>query len=96
MCIRDSLHTEEDAADGTAGEGPRVKCTADDGGQHRREAPVVDDLSLIHISVALVIYLVVYSTTESPVHLRRKALRPDLSLEGRLYEMCIRDRPIIS
>ena len=27
----------------------------------------------------------VYSTTESPVHLRRKALRPDLSLEGRLY-----------
>ena len=26
-----------------------------------------------------------YSTTESPVHLRRKALRPDLSLEGRLY-----------
>ena len=37
------LHTEEDAADGTAGEGLRVKCTADDGGQHRREAPVVDD-----------------------------------------------------
>ena len=36
-------------------------------------------------AVALVIYLVVYSTTESPVHLRRKALRPDLSLEGRLY-----------
>jgi len=33
----------------------------------------------------LVISLVVYSTTESPVHLRRKALRPDLSLEGRLY-----------
>ena len=27
----------------------------------------------------------VYSTTESPVHLRREALRPDLSLEGRLY-----------
>ena len=25
------------------------------------------------------------STTESPVHLRRKALRPDASLEGRLY-----------
>ena len=37
------LHTEEDAADGTAGEGLWVKCTADDGGQHRREAPVVDD-----------------------------------------------------
>ena len=36
-------------------------------------------------AVALVIYLVVYNTTESPVHLRRKALRPDLSLEGRLY-----------
>ena len=36
-------------------------------------------------AATLVIYLVVYSTTESPVHLRRKALRPDLSLEGRLY-----------
>ena len=36
-------------------------------------------------AASLVIYLVVYSTTESPVHLRRKALRPDLSLEGRLY-----------
>ena len=36
-------------------------------------------------ATSLVIYLVVYSTTESPVHLRRKALRPDLSLEGRLY-----------
>ena len=36
-------------------------------------------------TATLVIYLVVYSTTESPVHLRRKALRPDLSLEGRLY-----------
>ena len=37
------------------------------------------------LAATLVIYLVVYSTTESPVHLRRKALRPDLSLEGRLY-----------
>ena len=37
------LHTEKDTADGTAGEGLRVECTADDGGQHRREAPVVDD-----------------------------------------------------
>ena len=36
-------------------------------------------------AATLIIYLVVYSTTESPVHLRRKALRPDLSLEGRLY-----------
>ena len=36
-------------------------------------------------AATLVIYLVVYNTTESPVHLRRKALRPDLSLEGRLY-----------
>ena len=36
-------------------------------------------------AASLVIYLVVYSTTESPVHLRRKALRPDLSLEVRLY-----------
>lgn len=36
-------------------------------------------------AATLVIYLVVYSTTESPVHLRRKALRPDLCLEGRLY-----------
>ena len=36
-------------------------------------------------AATLVIYLVVYSTTESPVHLRRKALQPDLSLEGRLY-----------
>ena len=36
-------------------------------------------------AATLVIYLVVYRTTESPVHLRRKALRPDLSLEGRLY-----------
>ena len=36
-------------------------------------------------AATLVIYLVVYSTTESPVHLRRKALRPNLSLEGRLY-----------
>ena len=36
-------------------------------------------------AATLVIYLVVYSTTESPVHLRRKTLRPDLSLEGRLY-----------
>ena len=33
-------------------------------------------------AATLVIYLVVYSTTESPVHLRRKALRPDLSLEA--------------
>ena len=31
-------------------------------------------------AATLDIYLVVYSTTESPVHLRRKALRPDLSL----------------
>ena len=36
-------------------------------------------------AATLIIYLVVYNTTESPVHLRRKALRPDLSLEGRLY-----------
>ena len=36
-------------------------------------------------AATLIIYLVVYSTTESPVHLRRKALRPNLSLEGRLY-----------
>lgn len=36
-------------------------------------------------AATLIIYLVVYRTTESPVHLRRKALRPDLSLEGRLY-----------
>ena len=36
-------------------------------------------------AATLIIYLVVYSTTESPVHLRRKALRPDLSLEGCLY-----------
>ena len=36
-------------------------------------------------AASLIIYLVVYNTTESPVHLRRKALRPDLSLEGRLY-----------
>ena len=36
-------------------------------------------------TVTLVLYLVVYCTTASPVRLRRKALRPDLSLEGRLY-----------
>ena len=36
-------------------------------------------------TVTLVLYLVVYCTTASPVRLRRKALRPDASLEGRLY-----------
>ena len=36
-------------------------------------------------TVPLVLYLVVYCTTASPVRLRRKALRPDASLEGRLY-----------
>ena len=36
-------------------------------------------------TVTLVLYLVVYYTTASPVRLRRKALRPDASLEGRLY-----------
>ena len=36
-------------------------------------------------TVTLVLYLVVYCTTASPVRLRRNALRPDASLEGRLY-----------
>ena len=36
-------------------------------------------------TVTLVLYLVVYCTTASPVRLRRKALLPDASLEGRLY-----------
>ena len=36
-------------------------------------------------TVTLVLYLVVYCTTASPVRLRRTALRPDVSLEGRLY-----------
>ena len=36
------LHTEKDAADGTAGDGLRVECTADDGGKDRREAAVVE------------------------------------------------------
>ena len=55
-----------------------------------RHTDHIDSLNLalatgIGQAATLVIYLVVYSTTESPVHLRRKALRPDLSLEGRLY-----------
>lgn len=37
------LHTEENAADGTAREGPWVKRAAHDGGQHRREAPDVQN-----------------------------------------------------
>lgn len=36
-------------------------------------------------TVTLVLYLVVYCTTASPVRLRRNALRPDASLEGHLY-----------
>ena len=36
-------------------------------------------------TVTLILYLVVYCTTASPVRLRRNALRPDASLEGRLY-----------
>lgn len=36
-------------------------------------------------ALTLCIYLVVYNTTELPVRLRRKALRPNASLEGRLY-----------
>ena len=36
-------------------------------------------------TVTLVLYLVVYCTTASPVRLRRNTLRPDASLEGRLY-----------
>ena len=36
-------------------------------------------------ALTLCIYLVVYTTTDLPVHLRRRALRPSAALEGRLY-----------
>lgn len=40
-------------------------------------------------ALSVVVYLVVYLRTELPVRLRRRCLRPDAALDGRLYAIGI-------